>query len=174
MATAPRANYKKAGISKKELHTVSAKFESIAKGLTVAAREGSKEFAEDVLRTAVKNAPKETGALRASGKIRMGRASNSVDRSGNKVTVEVVFGGTLNAKAENFQEWDGRTKNLKGGLVTYAAVIHETHEGGGRFFLRNALQQHANEYKDKVRKRTKNLLRKGGKSNPTSFSGTGF
>jgi hypothetical protein len=178
MATkAPRANYKKAGIDKKQLFTVAAKLEAIAKGLTNEAREGAAEFGEKVLLKAAANAPKQTGALRASGKVNRGVASNSVDKSGKKVTVEVSFGGRLDPNSPTFSEWDGRDINLRGGLVTYAAVIHENHNGGGRFFLKKALQDSARQYQEIVRKRTQNLIRRGGKSagpDPKNVRGFNF
>jgi hypothetical protein len=141
-------------------------YESVKKGIKKEVMEGLIDSAQKILDRARELAPKETGALRASGKLQDAKGSVlAKGRAGggraSQTQVKVVFGGALGPDADN--HWDRREKNLTNGLVLYAAAVHANHPTNALFLLQ-AEQELGSEVFDEVRKRTSNVIRHRGRA----------
>lgn len=133
-------------------------YESILSEINDEVREALIEAANKILDSAVIKAPKQTGVLRASGKVIPSEKSLGKGKP-KKITVAVSFGGTPDGKHKD--QWDnGDTRNLRNGLVTHAALIHETRTP----YLLHAEQENAEEVMNIMKKRTQNLIKKYGRS----------
>ena len=86
------------------------------------------EAANIVLDEAVGNAPEDTGALRASGRVEVHPTPSGADAF-------VAFGGDFSVSP---------TKNAPQGIVFYAAFVHEdmqrSYKTGGPKYLENAIR----------------------------------
>lgn len=155
----------KAGVNKDSVFKVQRTFEAVQKGIKDEVVKGVEEAAQKILDRAKELAPEDTGALKASGKIVKGGAQVSVlakgragGGRGSQVSVQVEFGGDL-APGEAISD----TKTLVNGKVNYAAAVHELHPTNAHFLL-HAEQELANDFKEIIRNRTANVIRKRGQS----------
>lgn len=150
--------------------TVEQGFAKFAKKLDAAGKQALREVAAKILVTARDNAPEDTGALRASGKLSRFRVTKTAKRE--KAAISIQFGGKIPSRNRSMVDWK-RARTLKrvvyGDVVPHAGLIHELGgaDGRGRHYLLEAIAEHIEEIRGILRQRFRpeNVQRVDGKVN---------
>jgi hypothetical protein len=139
---------------------VNAKFDAYADTLDKSVTNQLKAFATRVYKKSQDYVPVDTGALKASGRIKMSRTKG---KRGKK-TFTVFYGGNLPTAFHGVSPTSGKIMSGKrGDRVDYAMIVHEWHKSPAKAkFLQRAIDEETPDFLKRIKESQRKAKKKAG------------